>query len=89
MTDVTPAGRVMEQKYDGVRLCSPVSLVFFYDKGWILQDKSLHLSTVSGLGILTSKSGRVEGGDVSATEAKFAETMAKGMAVETENEFDD
>ncbi len=79
MTDVTPAGRVMEQKYDGIRLCAPVSLVFFYDKGWILQDKSLNLSAVSNLGIQTAKSGTIVGGDVSATAAKTAENMALGV----------
>ena len=62
-TDVTPFGRIMNGKYDGIRLCAPVSLIYFYDKGWILQDKRIEVSTVSTLGLRTSTNGSVRGND--------------------------
>jgi hypothetical protein len=60
MSDVTPAGRVIEGKCNGIRFCSPVSMVFYADKGWILQDRTLHLSHVSNLGVAASENGSIE-----------------------------
>jgi len=67
MREATPAGRVLEQKHDGIRFCSPVSLVYYADKGWILQDRQLHLQGKSSLGIAVTENGTITGGD--ATDA--------------------
>ena len=67
MSDVTDAGRVLEKKFNGIRFCSPVSLIYYTDKGWILQDRTLHLQPYSNLGIAVSAGGSITGAD--ATEA--------------------
>ncbi|MBR1414448.1 MAG: hypothetical protein IJ570_01105 [Prevotella sp.] len=66
MKDVTPAGRVLGSKYDGIRFCSPVEVVYYADKGWILQNRTLNLQPVSGLGVAASENGTVYGGDASS-----------------------
>lgn len=49
-SDVTPVGRAWREVYEGFRLCSPVSLIYYNDKGWVLKDKDLQLSFFSSLG---------------------------------------
>lgn len=47
-TDVTPAGRIIDQKYEGTKLCATVIFEYFNDKGWVLRaDKDLKFSPTS------------------------------------------
>lgn len=66
-TDVTPVGRACREVYEGFRLCSPVSLVYYNDKGWVLKDKDLRLSFVSSLGDSMVEIGSVNIADGSDT----------------------
>lgn len=63
MDEVTDAARVLEKKCNGIRFCSPVNVVYFADKGWVLQDKSLHLQSYSNLGVAVSGNGTITGGN--------------------------
>lgn len=45
--DVTAAGRILDQKYDGTKLCATVNFVYYDDKGWILVDKDFRFSPTS------------------------------------------
>lgn len=48
-TDVTPVCRAWQQIYEGYRLCSPVHLIYFNDKGWMLQDEYLNFEKTSSM----------------------------------------
>lgn len=48
-TDVTPVCRAWNQIYEDYRLCSPVHLIYYNDKGWVLQDKSLNFEKQSSV----------------------------------------
>lgn len=46
--DVTPAGRIIDHKYEGTKLCATVFFEYFNDKGWVLRaDKDLKFSPTS------------------------------------------
>lgn len=66
-SDVTPVGRAWQEVYDGCRLCAPVRLTYYDDKGWVLSDKYLQLSSSSSLGDMMTRFGRVEFSDGSVT----------------------
>ena len=46
--DVTPAGRIIDQKYEGTKLCATVLFEYYDDKGWVLHaDRDLKFSPTS------------------------------------------
>lgn len=70
-SDVTPICRAWMNIYEDSRLCAPVTLVYYNDKGWVLQDKNLHFSEHSTLGISLADTGNISGaenGSGAATE---------------------
>lgn len=69
-SDVTPVCRAWSQIYDETRLCAPVTLVYYNDKGWILQEKNLHFSAKSTLGISLTESGYISGAENGSGVAK-------------------
>lgn len=69
-SDVTPICRAWQQIYNQTRLCAPVTLVYYLDKGWILQEKNLHFSANSSLGISLIKAGNVSGAENGSGVAK-------------------
>lgn len=74
MKDVTVAGRVLDGKAEGTKLCTEVHFVYYNDKGWVLQDKHLDFKATSALGAASlnnkvSASGR----DTSVMEANRQE----------------
>lgn len=74
-SDVTPVCRAWRQIYNDTRLCAPVTLVYYSDKGWILQEKSLHFSDQSSLGISLTETGNISGAESGSGAAK--ETTAE------------
>lgn len=46
-TDVTPAGRIIDHKYEGTKLCATVIFMYFIDKGWVLAEKDFKFSPTS------------------------------------------
>lgn len=69
-SDVTPVCRAWSQIYNETRLCAPVTLVYYNDKGWILQEKNLHFSAKSSLGISLTESGNISGAESGSGVAK-------------------
>lgn len=51
MVDVTPAGRILDGKREGTRLCAPVEYIYYNDRGWILKNDHLELNVVSTLAL--------------------------------------
>lgn len=69
-SDVTPVCRAWRQIYNETRLCAPVTLVYFNDKGWILQEKNLHFSANSTLGKSLTETGNISGAESGSGAAK-------------------
>lgn len=47
MKDVTPAGRIIDQRNEGEKYCTQVRLIYYQDKGWVLPDMSFNLKQES------------------------------------------
>lgn len=45
--DVTPAGRIIDGKYENTKLCAPVEFMYYDDKGWVLQSHDIRFSAAS------------------------------------------
>ena len=45
--DVTPAGRIIDHKCEGTKLCTLVNFMYYDDKGWVLLDKDFKFSPTS------------------------------------------
>ena len=45
--DVTSAGRILDDKYEGTKLCAPVEFMYYDDKGWVLQSHDIRFSATS------------------------------------------
>ncbi len=50
----------MENKNNRTRFCAPVKLIYYYDKGWVLQNKELEYSKESLQGIEETESIEVQ-----------------------------
>ena len=58
-TDVTAAGRIIDHKCEGTKLCTIVNFIYFDDEGWKLLDKDFKFSPVSMIwNSLNSQSGK-------------------------------
>ena len=69
-SDVSPICRAWRQIYNETRLCSPVTLIYFNDKGWVLQEKNLHFSANSTLGRSLTETGNISGAESGSGVAK-------------------